>query len=344
MPESGWHQHCDGKRHNSLKFYGHPDRTVRTIRLRNSDGTLKREVRPCRVPEKIVVCARLAYERIVKSKLLVAHSGVALFDKACLLLTPEAMCAFLLEQQDDASGALSRLHVERAEPAHVAAAAALIEANSLGTSQLHEVRISLPLPFDASDSAWHPAEAALAAALTALAESLPHLRAGRQAVELNLGPALRQRRCIQLLVRALESALLRSTGLASLRLSAAPGVLRADDAARLADAAKRGWRARALVVLLGTHSRGDSPLQRLTTDLVRHILDLAAASSRVRLVINGVAATQPSSHAATQPSNRAGHASDAMPMAAAAAAAPPPPATLPASYAGRDLAMIANLV
>ena len=101
---------------------------------------------------------------------------------------------------------------------------------------------------------------------------------------------------------------------------------------------------RALVVLLGTHSRGDSPLQRLTTDLVRHILDLAAASSRVRLVINGVAATQPSSHAATQPSNRAGHASDAMPMAAAAAAAPPPPATLPASYAGRDLAMIANLV
>jgi hypothetical protein len=290
VPHKNWQQHIKGRHHQSIRFYGETGYDVKPIRLYQPDGTFEREVRPSKVPERIAGLARRGRELILASKHLVAHSGVALFQRACLGLSAEALCAalFRLEEHNDLRAPCPRLVVHDATVARVAAAAALVDNNVLGTSEICDVSLTVAAgqAHDAAD------EAALGAALTALAEALGRLRRGGQRVELHLGAALVERRCINLLVRQLERALLAATGLVALAVSASPGSWREADTARVEEAAWRGWRARELMVLRGTHGRGDSPFRVLPAAIVRHILELVACSCRARVSVSVVAAAQ----------------------------------------------------
>ena len=317
-----------------MRYYGNAKHVVQHIRLLQPDGTLERHVPPHRVPDKMVAAARRGRELVVASKHLVAHAGVALYNDACLRVTPEHLCAALLRFEDlELLRQECRLVFTDATAAHVAATAALIQTNTLCAGrQLREVQLSMavPLPGDAV------AEPALGAALTALADALTHLRSGGQRVTLHLGVALRQRRCIELLVRALERSLLAATGMSQLTISASTGSSwRADDAARLVDAAKCGWRARELAVLHGTHAHGESHLRLLPAALVRTILDLAADGARPCVKVQGFGAVSGQGAAATS-----GAPTDASLPAPQAPVAPPPPM----SHAGADLGFIASLV
>ena len=343
VQSNGWQQHANGQKHQSMRFFGRDDRgkNLRPIRLKWPDGSLEREVRPHQVPERLCSIARRAHELVVDSKLLVSHSGVALFNKACVWIHPEAICYYLLRLKERESS-LSQGLVPIApsadfsyrHPGTVAAIAALVEANRAGTEReggLTKLELSTSEGQVVGGDAEH--EAALGAALTALASALPNMRDGGQRVRLDISNHLTQRRHVMLFVKAMERSLQASTGISEVRLSAAEGVLHADDVLRLASASTAGWRAREWAVLLGTHNGGESPLKLLKTDLLRYILDLAAASSRVHVIINGVAATKPAAPVA-QPG----------PMHAAV----PPPTPLPppprAVHHGADLGFIAGLI
>ena len=341
VPVSGWQQHVHGRRHQSMRFYGQPDHLVLDLSLADPvqpqyPRPTNIRMRPVDVPERIVACARRARELVITSRVLVAHTGLALFDKACQYLSPECICTCLYQfDKQDAmhrERPLLRADVDLTDPlstanpaATVAAAAALIACNSLSAGaprELHEIELLVRSPL--ADLENDPVrEAALAAALTAFAEALPHLRAGRQQVTMRL-PGVVQRRHVVLIVRALERALFASTGLSELILLQA-GILRDEDIARLSDASWRGWHARELCVLRGTHAHGDSPLRLLPEHIVRHILDLAAETCRVRLHID------------------LGHGGQQAQAGAASSAAAPQPVPPPASHAGADLAFVANL-
>ena len=284
VPATGWLQHTEGRKHNSMRFYGRDGHIVHNIRLYKPDGSIERELRPKHVPERVLSCARVARELVISSKQLVAHSGVALFERACARLTPELLCAVLLRMHEleELHGSSPRLHLREATIAHVAAAAALVESpKPLLDDEIRELSISVSSVVS-NESAG---EAALCASLTALAQALPKLRAGAQRVEIKLGIAVQLRRFAELLVRALERSLLAATGLCELKLSASHGHLRPGDVARLEEAARRGWADREMVVLRGTHGRGESPLRLLPPNLVRDILDLVAEMSRTVVLV-----------------------------------------------------------
>ena len=71
-----------GKRHLSMLWYGgrRPPRARHRALVR--DGTLERRFRPFDVPERTVEAVRRA-RAAVTAPILVAHSGVVLFDRVC---------------------------------------------------------------------------------------------------------------------------------------------------------------------------------------------------------------------------------------------------------------------
>ena len=102
-----------------------------------------------------------------------------------------------------------------------------------------------------------------------------------------------QRRCINLLVKSLERALRRSTGLVELHITTAAGTMREEDVTRLVTAAALGWRERQRTVLLGTHADCDSPLRRLPNAIVRQILEYAEGVGRANVVVRAEASAAP---------------------------------------------------
>lgn len=314
-----------------MRFYGCEGHTVRQIRIPGNQKILM----PHDVPERVVSRARRGRTLVIDSKHLVAHSGVALFKNACNYLATENLCGPLLELDSSQELRQPKPRLELAPSlaspagacaaaASFAAAAALMESNTLGPVSIFDLCVNVtpsqPPNVHAAVRRDQSQDAALAASLTALADSLAHMRTGGQRATFNLGEALCERRHVMLFLRGLERSLRATTGLALLELSAYPDTFREDDVARLNEAARLGWAERALVVLHGTSANGQSPLRLLPTALVRTILDMAANICRVSVTVS------------TEP----------LGGVAALAAALPPAALSP--HAGADLDFIAGLM
>ena len=92
VPAGKMQQHVQGKRHLSMLWYGRDGHRVRDIELYNDDGTLERRFRPFDVPERTVEAVRRA-RAAVTAPILVAHSGMVLFDRVCKCFDPELLCA-----------------------------------------------------------------------------------------------------------------------------------------------------------------------------------------------------------------------------------------------------------
>lgn len=168
----------------------------------------------------------------------------------------------------------------------------------LGPDDLHGLTMHL------ADRAGTLAELCMVAALDALFCALgsprpnhafgaaPSLSGGGPlSLTVRVGAAVRERRHAVQLIKSLCSVLsLPSTplGLRSLHLHVHGPAWRTEDAHSIVGAAASQWRACAVSILLGTHSRAGagSPFRRLPSVLVRMILDAARPSCESRVVVS----------------------------------------------------------
>ena len=293
VPANAWIQHERGKRHTSFRFHGRGDMAVRHITLRNPDGSVEKSVRPHAVPERVVATARSAQDLIGRE--LFAHSGHALLSSAQAFLSIEEVCAVLLRLDEGGTLRTARpvVCLAEADAAAAAAAAAILSRSAgEGRNELQELSLSVQSS-RASIYGGAAGEAALSAALACVGHALAVQRAGGLRVALRLGGALQQRRCVNLLVKSLERALRRSTGLVELHITTAAGTMREEDVTRLVTAAALGWRERQRTVLLGTHADCDSSLRRLPNAIVRQILEYAEGVGRANVVVRAEASAAP---------------------------------------------------
>ena len=313
VPAGKMQQHVQGKRHLSMLWYGEDGHRVRDIELWR-DGTLERRFRPFDVPERTVEAVRRA-RAAVTAPILVAHSGVVLFDRVCKCFDPELLCVAEMRTQKrwkvcPIGDRCYRTITEVRSPLEFACIA-----NEIRSEQ---GPCSLVLPFSAiiANSDDEIGQLALSFALHALTDALGAHREPH-AVTLVIGSSLQERRLATQLVDGLRRVIDRNPALEMLFFSAAGGAWRAEDAATLLDAAVASRRARVVSLLLGSHARAgaDSPIRRLPLVLLRMIAEKAGLAGRLPVDIS-------------------------IDPGAAPAAAPAPAAHNP----GADLAAIAALV
>jgi hypothetical protein len=173
-----------------------------------------------------------------------------------------------------------------AAPASIAAGAALLERNWI-TSPSSEVTTLHIIGRDETTSNEYLDELALTAALTAVAAALAPPRRSPLRVSLNLAlPGLLTRRHrIDSLVKHFAAALGKATAVARFIVRLPSAEHRTSDADALVDAARRSWREREWAVLQGTLPTRHSPLRRLPSALVQHILELVAADGRTHVSV-----------------------------------------------------------
>ncbi len=350
VPSNGWIQHERGDKHQRLRFYGpgaSRKRKVGRVPLLNigPDGSKvpQSSWRPHEIPDAAVARARRARELVTDDpRLIVAHSGMDLYENILARFSAEAVCAdaWLLERQwmlpvhelDAGGGRFLLKHAAEGGPSLrladgvatpdmlLCAAERLVaprrrEPGSHRPPWLHslEVRLAAPpgvWPGGGHDSSqiesWRQIE--LSIALAGVAAALARCADG-QRVELHLsGELATRRRLLVLVVNALDRALSTAPWLAELTISseAPPGApsgdLREEEVERLRLAATSGWRARALLVLAGGREPR-SPLSALSRELIWHILGFIGHRTRLRI---GVAPTPPLQHAPAATAHHAG--------------------------------------
>ena len=280
VPDNASIPHERGRKHNALRFYGAANATVSPIVVRDELGRVTRTYRPWEVPDRVVSLARRA--RSLVSPMLVAHSGVALFQRACDRFTPELCCSTLLRfdaewlRPRQCSGGAERrkLTLEYTDELGVLCIAALLSAlaTSGGSTNDHAFDVFLSIEPVSTSHDLPTKEVVLSAALASLAQALPCCPPGSRVTIRVFNDSLRQRRLLSLLIDSLSRGLRAATGLAALTLSfgqlseaqigafqrrevalygaSMPRVehlepLRAEDAQRLHDAAAQSWSARA---------------------------------------------------------------------------------------------------
>lgn len=318
FPENARLQHERGKKHLAMRFHGSPSAVVQPMYTQQQtegggDGPL-RAIKAHEVPDRIITWAKRARELVLPD--LVAYSGTVLYQRVCDRLTVERLCSTLMEMEERRRSAhpwrgrgwvaSSTTHDATALEV-LCTAASLFALSSAGsgsasggsggvgsaggrsgppvTLEISAVRPHTRAAHTLVDSADGIEEVALAAALSQLARALPLMPPGSR-VTLHLHDAFAQRRLVLLFVDRLVRALRNTTGLAGLTLSASGSlahVLDAEVEARLTEAATLSWHQRVLPLLMGGRAGSTSPLALLTPDLLRHIIELAARSSRTHL-------------------------------------------------------------
>ena len=308
VPAGKMQQHIQGKRHLSMLWYGRDGHRVRDIELHNDDGTLERRFRPFDVPERTVEAVRRA-RAAVTAPILVAHSGVVLFDRVCKYFEPERLCVAEMRTQNQWHVLEDRNVLASPVPGTGAGQLACIASRVHSSQTKCSINLSIVRPVD------EIGQLALSFALHALADALGASNASHY-VLLSLGNALWERRLATQLIDGLRRAINRNPEL-ELFFCASGGAWRAEDAQTLLDAAIASRRARVGSLLLGSHARAgaSSPLSRLPLVLLRVIAEKAGLAGPLPVDVRIVAGAAP-------------------------AAAPPPAAHNP----GADLAAIAALV
>ena len=249
VPAGKMQQHVQGKRHLSMLWYGEDGHRVRDIELYRLDGTLERRFRPFDVPERTVAAVRRA-RAAVTAPILVAHSGVVLFDRVCKCFDPELLCVAEMRTQKKwkarvIAGKSGRGIDEVRSPLELACIA-----NEVRSEQGPCSIICGIFPPDVSDEIG---QLAFSFALHALTDALGARRESH-AVVLIIGSALRERRLATQLIDGLRRAIDRNPAL-RLSLDASGSAWRAEDTAVLLDAAAASRRARVVSLLLGSHPR-----------------------------------------------------------------------------------------
>ena len=308
VPAGKMQQHVQGKRHLSMLWYGEDGHRVRDIELYHRDGTLERRFRPFDVPERTVKAVRRA-RAAVTAPILVAHSGMVLFDRVCKWFEPERLCVAEMRTQNQWHVLEDRNVLASPVPGTGASQLACI------ASRVHSSQIRCSINLRIMRPADEIGQLALSFALHALADALGASNASHY-VLLSLGEALSERRLVTQLVDGLRRAVSRNPEL-GLLLNATGGAWRAEDAETIHAAAVASRRARVVSLLLGSHARAgaDSPIRRLPLVLLRMIAEKAGLAGRLPVDIS-------------------------IDPGAAPAAAPPAAAHNP----GADLAAIAALV
>ena len=308
VPAGKMQQHVQGKRHLSMLWYGRDGHRVRDIELYRLDGTLERRFRPFDVPERTVEAVRRA-RAAVTAPILVAHSGVVLFDRVRRCFDPELLCVAEMRTQKEweVIGTYRCWHPLRTlqSPPELACIANQVRSGQ-GPCSLNIVYIH-----DTDEIG----QLALSFALHALTDALGASREAHEAL-LSIGEELRERRLATQLIDGLRRAIDRNPALA-LTFIGYGGAWRAEDAQTLLDAAVASRRARVVSLLLGSHPRAGagSPLSRLPLVLIRMIAERARLAGPLPIQVT-------------------------IDPGAAPAAAPPAAAHNP----GADLAAIAALV
>ena len=298
LPFKQLHQHLNGRRHNSTRFYGDSKHVVRPIEQRNSIGGRVRMLKPSEVNDRLVHIVRRVREVATQRRELVAHTGISYFDRACSRFEPETICAALIEFE-------AKWPPERAGAA-CGACADVVEVTFVRSSALellciadrlrhatHAPLLKLSVAVQAAEleNGQPPPQSdemdgmLTSLALHALARALGELpHTSRVQLDLVLGRALRERRHMAMFVSKLRESILSDRGsLQRLVLNADQmSALRQSDIDALHEAAAHAWHARHLAFLLGTHDRvgGQSPVRLLPATVVELIVEMAEAECR----------------------------------------------------------------
>ena len=235
VPAGKMQQHIQGKRHLSMLWYGRDGHRVRDIELHNDDGTLERRFRPFDVPERTVEAVRRA-RAAVTAPILVAHSGVVLFDRVCKYFEPERLCVAEMRTQNQWHVLEDRNVLASPVPGTGAGQLACIASRVHSSQTKCSINLSIVRPVD------EIGQLALSFALHALADALGASNASHY-VLLSLGNALWERRLATQLIDGLRRAINRNPEL-ELFFCASGGAWRAEDAQTLLDAAIASRRAR----------------------------------------------------------------------------------------------------
>ena len=326
-------QHEQGRKHLSRRFYGGDGSIVFSIRdLQIEEGPDRppRRVRPADVPDVHVQAAHAARGLVLP--LVVRHSGVQLHQHSCAAFDPEPICEASIRLQDGWPLRWTRAYValEGTSPATVLCVAERLARMSPGAASSEGPSASAPaaqlrLEIATAEPGGHTEmitgtaldifAARTSSALEALAASLASVRGPLVRLRLVLDAALRPRWQAALVVKALRASLMQATTLCELDVAARGTGLRQTDVDELVDAARRGWRRRALAFLMGGHARlgAEGPIRLLPGALLQSILEFAEADGATRVTV-------------------------------ALHAAPPPAAAAPPPVPGGDLAMIAGML
>ena len=223
VPDNASIPHERGRKHNALRFYGAANATVSPIVVRDELGRVTRTYRPWEVPDRVVSLARRA--RSLVSPMLVAHSGVALFQRACDRFTPELCCSTLLRfdaewlRPRQCSGGAERrkLTLEYTDELGVLCIAALLSAlaTSGGSTNDHAFDVFLSIEPVSTSHDLPTKEVVLSAALASLAQALPCCPPGSRVTIRVFNDSLRHRRLLSLLIESLSRGLRAATGLAA---------------------------------------------------------------------------------------------------------------------------------
>jgi hypothetical protein len=230
VPDNASIPHERGRKHNALRFYDAANATVSSIVVRDELGRVTRTYRPWEVPDRVVSLARRA--RSLVSPMLVAHSGVALFQRACDRFTPELCCSTLLRfdaewlrpKQRGGGAERRELTLEYTDELGVLCIAALISAlaTSVGSTDdlapLSPLSVFLSIEPVSTSHDLPTKEVALSAALASLAQALPCCPPGSRVTISLFNDSLRQRRLLSLFIESLSRGLRAATGLAALTL------------------------------------------------------------------------------------------------------------------------------
>jgi hypothetical protein len=230
VPDNASIPHERGRKHNALRFYDAANATVSSIVVRDELGRVTRTYRPWEVPDRVVSLARRA--RSLVSPMLVAHSGVALFQRACDRFTPELCCSTLLRfdaewlrpKQRGGGAERRELTLEYTDELGVLCIAALLSAlpTSVGSTDdlapLSPLSVFLSIEPVSTSHDLPTKEVALSAALASLAQALPCCPPGSRVTISLFNDSLRQRRLLSLFIESLSRGLRAATGLAALTL------------------------------------------------------------------------------------------------------------------------------
>jgi hypothetical protein len=230
VPDNASIPHERGRKHNALRFYDAANATVSSIVVRDELGRVTRTYRPWEVPDRVVSLARRA--RSLVSPMLVAHSGVALFQRACDRFTPELCCSTLLRfdaewlrpKQRGGGAERRELTLEYTDELGVLCIAALISAlaTSVGSTDdlapLSPLSVFLSIEPVSTSHDLPTKEVVLSAALASLAQALPCCPPGSRVTISLFNDSLRQRRLLSLFIESLSRGLRAATGLAALTL------------------------------------------------------------------------------------------------------------------------------
>ena len=230
VPDNASIPHERGRKHNALRFYDAANATVSSIVVRDELGRVTRTYRPWEVPDRVVSLARRA--RSLVSPMLVAHSGVALFQRACDRFTPELCCSTLLRfdaewlrpKQRGGGAERRELTLEYTDELGVLCIAALLSAlpTSVGSTDdlapLSPLSVFLSIEPVSTSHDLPTKEVVLSAALASLAQALPCCPPGSRVTISLFNDSLRQRRLLSLFIESLSRGLRAATGLAALTL------------------------------------------------------------------------------------------------------------------------------